>query len=118
MFIVSVHLFVRPSVYLFVCLSVCLSVYLFVCQSVCLSVCPSIFPSLTLSIRLIFVFSFSFKGVWHISSQTLIASSPSANGVPPQIRTLRWCENLTDTTFISSESNGTHSHLICTAGER
>jgi hypothetical protein len=46
----------------------------------------------------------------------LVASLGAANGLPPQIRTLRWCPNPVNTTYINGQ--GGVCDMICTAGER
>ena len=56
--------------------------------------------------------------MWEVTTGLLLATTTAANGVPPQIRTLRWCDKMTNTSYISSDNDGTDSYFICTAGER
>jgi hypothetical protein len=57
-------------------------------------------------------------GIWQISTGLLLAETTSANGLPPQVRCIRWSPGPQDSSYISQEHTGLDCDIICTVGER
>lgn len=56
-------------------------------------------------------------GLWDIESGTLMFSTPCHSGVPPQIKSLKWCPAQQHASFISKDAKGM-CDVFCTTGER
>ena len=57
-------------------------------------------------------------GVWAVCNGELLANIPTAPGIPPQIRSLKWSPgSFQDTAFISAEHEQSQCDMIVTCGE-
>lgn len=56
-------------------------------------------------------------GIWDIETKTMVLTSPCHSGVPPQIKSLKWCPAPQYAAYISKEAKGL-CDVFCTAGER
>jgi WD40 repeat protein len=57
-------------------------------------------------------------GVWHLGSGQLLVEAPGANGVPPQIKCMKFSPSLVPTGFINREHGNTACDMLVTCGER
>jgi WD40 repeat protein len=56
-------------------------------------------------------------GLWDIATLSLVFSTPCHSGVPPQIKSLKWCPAPQHAGYVSKEAQGM-CDVFCTAGER
>ena len=56
-------------------------------------------------------------GIWDIRTGSLMLSTPCHSGVPPQIKSLRWCPSPQHAAYVSKDAKGI-CDVFCTAGER